>query len=180
MAMQQETAADAAGLQRISTEYVEREDRIRLSGERVNDEVVVLWLTQRLSNRLLPHLTGWLAGQVVWNDAADAAHQDILHSFAQQAAQAQLAAEPQQRVSSPHIGWRVDTVDITRSEDALQLVFKGEAQVRLVLAAQPLRQWLGILLTQYQRGEWPTTVWPDWMLDSQLAERPADGVAVIH
>lgn len=39
MAMQQETAADAAGLQRISTEYVEREDRIRLSGERVNGEV---------------------------------------------------------------------------------------------------------------------------------------------
>ena len=45
------------------------------------------------------------------------------------------------------------------------LTFKGEgeAQATLMLAAQPLRQWLGIVFEQYLRGEWPTTAWPGWM-----------------
>ena len=44
-------------LQRITTEYDEREDRIRVSGQLAQGEAVVLWLTQRLLNRLVPHLT---------------------------------------------------------------------------------------------------------------------------
>lgn len=43
-----------AGLQRITTQYDEREDRIRLAGETMNDQMVVLWFTQRMLHRLLP------------------------------------------------------------------------------------------------------------------------------
>ncbi len=43
-------------LQRITTEYVELEDRILLAGELGNREAVVVWLTQRLLQRLVPVL----------------------------------------------------------------------------------------------------------------------------
>lgn len=49
--------------------------------------------------------------------------------------------------------------------DALQLVFRGEddARVSLVLQAQALRQWLGILHAQCVAGEWPLEAWPSWL-----------------
>lgn len=39
-------------LQRITTEYIEAEDRIRLAGE-AGEKTMVLWLTQRFLNRLI-------------------------------------------------------------------------------------------------------------------------------
>ena len=160
--------ADMNSLQRITTEYVEREDRIRVSGELADGRAVVLWLTQRLLNRLVPHLAAWLTGQVAPASSipcVQATHQDIVQSFAQQAARAQLAPEPPVRASSPIASWRVDSVDIAQGEDALVLTFKGEAgaQAELKLTAQPLRQWLGIVFEQFLRGQWPTTAWPAWM-----------------
>ena len=170
-------------LQRITTEYDEREDRIRLSGELADGRTVVLWLTQRLLNRLVPHLTAWLAGQVAPASSipsVQAIHQDIVQGFAQQAARAQLAPEPPVRVSSPMARWRVDAVDIAQGEDAVVLTFKGEAglQAELQLAAQPLRQWLGIVFEQVLCGQWPTTAWPAWM----EAARPQEphSTAALH
>lgn len=175
----------ALELQRITTEYVEHEDRIRLSGERPNGDTVVLWLTQRLLNRLVPHLTAWLDRQVPSAStipAFQAAHQDIVQGFAQQAARAQLAPEPPVRASSPVASGRVDAVDIAQGEDAVVLTFKGKADVQAVLklAAQPLRQWLGIVYEQCLRAEWPTTAWPAWMEQAQLSSTPATGSAVLH
>ena len=43
-------------LQRITTEYVNTEDRIRLSGEVEENTSIVLWLTQRLLAQLITHL----------------------------------------------------------------------------------------------------------------------------
>ncbi len=169
-------------LQRITTEYIEAEDRIRLAGE-AGENTVVLWLTQRLLNRLVPHLTAWLSRQLAPASripSVQPAHQDIAQSFAQQAARAQLAPEPPVRAPSEGSGWRVDSVDIAQGEEAVALTFKGEgeAQATLTLAAQPLRQWLGIVFEQYQCGEWPTTAWPGWM----EAGRPqaAQGAMALH
>ena len=91
-------------LERLTTEYVEREDRIRLSGQLTHGDTVVLWLTQRLLSRLVPHLSAWLARQLApasSNPSVQAAHQDIVQGFAQQAARAQLVPEPPVRASSP-------------------------------------------------------------------------------
>lgn len=44
-------------LQRITTQYIEVEDRLRLTGELAPGEVVVLWLTQRLMHRLIGQIT---------------------------------------------------------------------------------------------------------------------------
>lgn len=172
-------------LQRITTEYVELEDRIRVSGELANGDTVVLWITQRLLNCLVPHLTAWLARQV--NPASSipsvqAAHHEMVQGFAQQAARAQLVPESPVCASSPMALWRVNAVDIAQGEDVLALTFKGEAtaQATLTLAAQPLRQWLGIVHEQTLRGEWSTAVWPAWMQADTLAQPTGCSAAVLH
>ena len=172
-------------LEHLTTEYVEREDRIRLSGQLTHGDTVVLWLTQRLLSRLVPHLSAWLARQLApasSNPSVQAAHQDIVQGFAQQAARAQLVPEPPVRASSPMAVWRVDAVDIAQGEDSLALTFKGEAgePVLLTLSAQPLRQWLGIVYEQYRKAEWPTGVWPAWVEDAQVSAEASLRSVVLH
>ena len=89
-----------AQLQRITTEYNEPEDRIRLSGELAQGDTVVLWLTQRLLNRLVPHLTAWLSQQLAPASSipsVQAVHEDIVQGFAQQAARALSVPNEQAR-----------------------------------------------------------------------------------
>lgn len=164
-------------LQRVTLEYVDLEDRIRLTGELASGDTVVLWLTQRLVNRLVPHLIAWLERQVApasSRPSIQAAHQELVQGFAQQAARARLGAEPPVRAADSDPGWRVDSIEITPREEGGVLTFKGaaEARVTLPLAAQPLRQWLGIVYEQCLRGEWPTSVWPAWMTPAEAAPEP--------
>ena len=169
-----------AELRRITTEFIDIEDRIRLAGEVAPGQTVVLWLTQRLLGRLLPHLVGWLEQQT-GNDVRG----EILQGFAQQAAMAAL--EPQAPVpGQPHDrGWLVHSVDIATGRDGLRLTFKtgapGESgePFSLTLQAQPLRQWLNILYDQYRKGEWPQASWPAWLTEARppQAGRPT---ALLH
>lgn len=151
-------------LERITTEYIDTEDRIRLSGEVGNDVPVVIWLTQRLLQRLLPKLLQWLE-----NQNADMPHADILHGFAQQAAKAELAPQAPVLAGSDSTAWLVQSVDIEQSEQAVSLTFygvNGQDPVSLALAATPLRQWLSIVYDAYLKAEWPIEVWPGWLRES--------------
>ena len=155
-------------LKRVTTEFIDVEDRIRISGEHLDGATEVLWLTQRLMNRLIAHLCQLLEQQLASASTiptVQAAQQDIVQGFAQQAARAHLTTQPPVRAPASDAGWRVDVVDITLAEGAVTLTFKGEAnrQTQLNLPPHALRQWLAIVYQQYQRGGWHMDVWPLWM-----------------
>lgn len=160
-------------LLRITTEYVETEDRFRLSGEVRENQTVEMWLTQRLLVRLLPHLFAWLEKEEEKSNAALPA--DIVQSFAQQAAQASLAPEaPVQREADTQT-WLVQAVDISTDQEVLALRFRGfkEEQIRLTLPQQVLRQWLGILHVLWGRAEWPAGLWPEWIASNPSRDNGA-------
>ena len=176
-----------AALQRVTTAYIENEDRLRLTGKLADGDTVVLWLTQRLLSRLVPHLTAWLARQAgsfasTVSPAMQSAHHDIVQGFAQQSARAQLKPEPPVCPTSKAAGWRVHSVDIAHGEAGVALTFKGEAdeQVVLTMAVQPLRQWLAIVYEQVVRAEWPTTAWPAWMEAAASPPQNQPRTAVLH
>lgn len=159
-----------ADLQRITTEYIDSEDRIRLSGELSPQSTVVLWLTQRLVNRLLPHLLGWLEQQ-----AGNGAMGELFQGFAQQAAMATLEQQPPVQSAPQSMVWLVHAVNLTAAAEGVRLTFRGIGDtsapegsdaVGLTLHAQPLRQWLGILHAQYCKADWPLTGWPDWLTEA--------------
>ena len=48
-------------LKRITSEYIEAEDRIRIAGLTEKDEPLSLWFTMRLTSRLVTHCVALLA-----------------------------------------------------------------------------------------------------------------------
>ncbi|WP_374486123.1 hypothetical protein [Zoogloea sp.] len=153
-------------LQRFTTEYVELEDRIRLSGETAPGEAEVVWLTRRLIGRLVPHLCAWLEKQGVLGAVPeDPGVADALQGFALQAALQSLSPQPPVQPETARRNWLVHAVDVTAGEEALRLAFRGAeaARVELTLQPQALRQWLGILHAQCGVAEWPLASWPSWL-----------------
>jgi hypothetical protein len=166
-----------SSLHRLTTEYVEAEDRIRITGELTNSAddgptspTVVLWLTQRLLNRLLPHLFSWLEQ----HDTPQGWSEEAVQSFAQQAAVAALQAQAAEPVCSAaqSPSWLVHSLQLTSTPEQLQLHFPAAAQqpterISLTLAAQPLRQWLHIVYDLYVRAGWPLALWPLWLVEKR-------------
>lgn len=164
-------------LQRITTEYVEKEDRIRLSGETEDNKTIVLWLTQRLLSQVISHLLGLIEKQspgLSQSGNTQAPASSLMQGFAQQAAQAELTPEQPVQTASSSESWLIQEVDIALSpEGSLGLVFKrnigavaqqnDEGMATLNVEAKQLRQWLGIVHAQWQRAGWPLTLWPTWM-----------------
>lgn len=150
-------------LQRLTTEYIEAEDRMRLTGEIRPGETLVLWLNQRLLLRLLPHLFLWLEKQ-----GGGVFPAEIEQSFEQAAATRDLGAEAPVQGASDSKSWLVEAVDMTAGDQALRLSFRREDEepVSLTLAALHLRQWLKILHIVWKSAEWPGNVWPEWMRES--------------
>ena len=89
----QEDQIEAPTLKRLTTEYVDVEDRIRLTGELEDSETVVLWLTQRLLTKLLPHLLDLLQKQTAAavGSTAESVQTEMVQTFSQQAARSQVA-----------------------------------------------------------------------------------------
>jgi len=170
-------------LQRITTAYVDTQDRIRISGEADNGDTIVLWLTQRLLSQVISHLLNLIEKQSLDVSGSDATASSLRQGFEQQLAQSELAAEaPVQTVETAQ-SWLVLEVDIALSpEGTLVLVFKRESEkvtqqedagkATLTIEAKQLRQWLGIVHAQWQSAGWPVTLWPTWM-DEQTASGTA-------
>ena len=170
-----------SSLQRITTEYRETEDRIRLAGEARGSEgarsgpAVALWLTQRLLNRLIPHLCQWLEQR-----EPALPRGEVLQTFAQQVATAALEPQPAVQVSAQHAEILVHSVDVKRSSNRITLVFRGAdgaAVAELSTGSVSLRQWLHILSAQYRKAQWPLTTWPAWLRETHS---PAREAAVLH
>ncbi len=77
-------------LERITTQYIEAEDRIRLSGSTRDGHSQVLWLTQRLLSRLLPRLLDALQPSAPATRLASQPPQDEWQSWLQAAARDSL------------------------------------------------------------------------------------------
>ncbi len=154
--------------QRLTTEYDEGEDRVFLNGEVHESETHVLWLTRRLLDRLIPHLTRWLEDRQ--RDRGDVA--DLFLSFAHQAAQAQLEPQPPVALTRTGENWLIHGIDMTPSGDHIQLAFKMngiESVAAIEFDVTQLSQWLGVLHHAYRVADWPLGIWPGWMTPESTA-----------
>lgn len=156
-------------LQRITTEYIEAEDRIRITGELSANQTTVMWLSQRLLIRLLPHLFAWLEKQ-----SGEGIPVDIVQSFAQEAAKAELKQEAPVKNIHRESGWLVDAVDLNPEPEVLRMLFRSSNKDEAILAtnSNALRQWLVIIRALWNSAEWPSAIWPSWIehKDSSLSK----------
>ena len=164
-------------LQRITTQYSEAEDRIRLAGENDESQTVVLWLTRRLLSRLIPHLCQWLDRRVGATSLTE-----VKQEFAQQKARAELTPQPPVRADAETPGVLLHSVDLKSSRAGLVLQFKdgdGNVAASLQLQPKPLRQWLNIVYDQYLLAGWPTTFWPAWVAEAKPSQT-SSRAALLH
>lgn len=160
-------------LDRVTTEYLAREDRLRLTGRTAAGGTLVIWLTQRLLIRLLTPLFQLLEQAGGGSTAAPNPVQvELRQSFAQQAARAALTPLPAVRPASATQTWVARSVSVGRTAAGVVLVFQGGdgQQARLPMAVAALRQWLNILYDVWRRAEWRTDLWPAWITDAAPAQ----------
>ena len=187
---------EPALLTRVTTQYDQDQDRIRLAGETTAGQVQQLWLTQRLLLRLLPGLWQWLqqlpqdgvaADAIAASATADPQRHQALQEFAQQQASASLQRLEPVVDAGLNPPWLVRSAQVQSSHQLLKLQLFSASDVdkasepgnrTAVISMNPtqLRQWLGILHQELCRGEWPTTQWPQWISPAQ----PAPASAQIH
>lgn len=153
-------------LKKITTEYVQDQDRLSLRGTVNEGEVVVVWLTRRLLRNLLAHLFQWLEGQ-----CEPSVSKQALLEFSQQLAQSKV--QPQAPVPKPSLeksnrdGLAI-SVEVKSSKDFVRLVFKGGDgfSIGLDMSSTLLRQWLDILYREHKKSGWALDVWPSWIESS--------------
>lgn len=163
-------------LGRVTTEYIDREDRLRLSAESSTRLTMVIWLTQRLMQRLVPILLKWLEQRQGLTNA----RADIMHGWAQQAARAGLSEQHPVKADEARSVWLAQSVDIAQSPDKVVLTFKGPDHERAqwILEADPLRQWLNIVYDAHVVAGWALSVWPEWVTGAALTNQAA--TKVVH
>jgi hypothetical protein len=139
-------------LQRLTTDYLDTEDRVRLRGALPGGESVVIWLTRRLADRLVQHLVAVLSK-----------HADDLPAGPALPADAPVAQETPVPAENAETQWVAQAVDITLGAGALQLSFRDtERLARITMDGQVLRQWLDGLRDLYIAAEWSLTPWGGW------------------
>ena len=169
------TEAPSRSLKRLSIQYVDSEDRVRLTGQMADGAPEVVWLTQRLLQRMIPVLLQWLEQQ-----DPKVAHAEVLRSWAQQRARAALVRQPPIQPHEDSRTWLAESVDVARRAKGIRLTFKGmrEEQAVVAFAVNGLRQWLSIVHAAYVKAGWSQDVWPEWIRDS--ASPGKRRTAVLH
>jgi len=173
-----------ATLQKITTEYVEVEDRFRFSGENEQGEILSFWLTKRLLSRLLAHLIKTLEKTKSTNAVGTISQQrmnTLFNELEQQSAQQQIPNQTPVVTDNAVETWLVLAVDISKSSDPIQLLFKGATgnSVELNLDEFHLRQWLSIIHKHWLRAEWSSSIWPEWILSVEQSE-PQNSKSLFH
>ena len=156
-------------LHRLTTEYIQIEDRFRLTGEDPQGRALCLWLTQRLAIRIVVHLVDAIATsspEAIQNPSQDQDVSKLLQGFAQQAAAADLSPQAAVQSSAAKQSMLINEVDVTRGEGGVvSLVFRNHEDTKVALSfqLQQLRQWLSIIHAQWIKAEWSNSIWPEWM-----------------
>lgn len=159
--------------ERLTTEYVQFEDRIRLNLEDAQQQRATLWFTQRLLNRVVPALIKLLEEETSGSPQAEE-----VQAFTQQ--RAQRSIEQEAPIAASESAWLVRRVDLTPSAQRILLLFTDEAEqsAKLEVPRTALRQWLSILRELYRRAEWNTEIWPDWL--APLSQNDKTGKTQLH
>jgi hypothetical protein len=147
-------------IKRFTTQYDSHEDRVRLVCTDEQGQTLILWLTQRLLNRLVSHLCSGLvreqsrptvASRSPARSSVQSVRTHVEQSFAQQKAKAALSAQPPVVPRADAAHWRVDAADVKQGPSGVHLILKGaldDQRVKLHLSQALLRQWLGIVYEQ--------------------------------
>lgn len=151
--------------QRFTTEYIDHEDRIRLTYQTQDGSNHAAWLTQRFLDRVVPHAVKWLE-----KSTQPLPRGEALQSFAQDVAVSKLPVQPAVQAEETVQPWVAYSVNLKFEESVVHLALKSRDEqflTELHMNSEQLRQWLNIIQKQYVRAGWAMTSWPEWLVERE-------------
>lgn len=158
-------------IRKITVGYDETEDRLRLTYQDEADKAKSLWLTQRLSNRLVGALLGAF-------DLGEKKCGPEQRAWELSAARSQLVPGAPVVIPAADACHLVQAVDLTPAANGMRLVFRSSEGLAAALWIDDrtvMHQWLDILHHQYRQAGWPQSgLWPEWFktADQMAKTRP--------
>jgi hypothetical protein len=157
-------------INRLTLSYDPREDRLRLSAIDSDEQPLVLWLTQRLGNLLVPMLVKSLESDIELPADAPAAARPVAQVLAQTQAELSIrkspavAPDPGTSERGLLLGVRVRR---NRKTFLLELNW-AEGDIALPASGDWLRQFLRIIYNNYRVARWQTQmIFPVWFNTDQ-------------
>jgi len=150
------------------------EDRICMDAADFSGRVEKLWLSRRLLDRLVPALTKQL--EQLDEPESESNSRAEIQSFAQEKAIVEKKEHSPIKGSSESKFWLVTSIQVGQKNNDFQLRFINEIEEAgqkfvkhkgvFTLAKPNLRQWLNAVFKIYQKAEWKTDSFPNWMDDT--------------
>jgi hypothetical protein len=161
-------------LDRITTLYSAEEDRLSISATIKDGGTARIWLTQRITNRLIPPLL-----KLVGPKKDDPLYSEVIAEIAQQKAVERQEVVAPVRVQEVQHEWLVHKIDLSLASSgaALKLWNLDGQGADVNLHGELLRQWLDIVRRLYIKAGWTGVDWPDWM---KAAETPRKKSQILH
>ena len=100
-------------LSRITTQYIDNEDRLRILGESGEDKICEIWLTHRLMDRLVENLLSNVQNEGKTDKA--------LQVFEQEVASSTLPRQAPVEKDNQIISWLAITIDIKKDNENISL-----------------------------------------------------------
>ena len=173
-------------LKKVTSEFIETEDRFRLSALTTENEAVAFWLTQRLLTRLVAHLSKQIeidspqlshAPVDKKTDNSDSDRNTPIDKKTDNS-DSDRYGQTSNRESSPEQSAvkieknikpiLITEVDIKFGKSDLTLVLKSgkKSWASISFSLTELKQWLEILYSLWHRASWPISLWPQKLIDN--------------
>lgn len=155
-------------LSRITTQYIDNEDRLRILGESGEDKICEIWLTHRLMDRLVENLLS--------NVQNEGTPDKALQVFEQEVATSTLPKQSPVEKDNQIISWLAIAIDINKDNENISLTFKDEKSNSASISFQTveIRQWLSIIYNAYKLAAWSVEEWPAWFKESKEVNENSD------
>jgi len=170
-------------LQKITSEFIDEEDRVRVTGISEDRETIVFWLTQRLLSRLIVQFVIWLdkaSPEFSESKTFSPRSRTDIQGFVQQTASQSLKKEDAVIANVSSESFLVKEVDVKLNKESVLLTFRdgNKLSAQLIFSVQHLRQWLSIIYNLWQKANWPLEIWPNWITKS--ADKSLIASASVH
>lgn len=161
-----------SGIDRFTTAYDACEDRIRVLVALSSGDTLKLWVTRRLLGKLVQALVRKLEATVSEDSitTVSASSTEVVQRFTQAAAvdafekQKPVTLSPDEDAQSS-TALLVTQIGLRWSRRRIEIDLKVDDEIgqTLVFNEKTLRQWMGIVHSQYEIANWSDDIWPSWM-----------------
>ena len=152
--------------------YIPVEDRLRLDAVDGEGNKQSLFMTRRLTDKVIPVIVEHLEEQL-----PEGMPRDFMQEIEQDRARQVHAADGSEapvRVEPEFVPWLCRTVHLKKSGSSLVVVFTDDIHIEahMPMTVENLRVVLDIFQTLYTSAKWGLRAFPDWMQSLAAAEAP--------